>query len=62
WLCHSKSNILYPAGSKLRLVAVVFFVFATLKYNQTTQLNSLAIHLTPPYRVGVSLLAVKGNF
>lgn len=29
----------------VRLFAVVFLVFATLKYNQTTQLDSLAIHL-----------------
>lgn len=45
----------------VRLVALAFFVFATLKYNQTTQLDSLAIHLNtdlPEYSYSVSLLAV----
>jgi hypothetical protein len=35
-----------------RLVAVVLFVFAALKYNQTTQLDSLAIHLNTDLSTG----------
>jgi len=41
-----------------RFVVVVFPVFATLKYGQTTLLNSRAIYLDTSLRVGVSLLAV----